>query len=95
VRDERSVPNDNKYKSPDDFLKQMESGTFDGDPRSEIPKLSRAQLEEVVGILWARDLRPQRNFTVMKDCLPGTRFEMRERTVASEIIGESGMGRAR
>jgi hypothetical protein len=87
LRDERGVPNNNTYKSSEDFLKQMDPGTFDGDPRSEIPKLSRAQLEEVVGILLERDTRPQRNFTVVKDCLPGTRFELKECTVASEIVG--------
>jgi hypothetical protein len=72
VRDERSVPNDNTYKSPEDFLRQMDPVTFEGDPRSEIPKLSRGQLEEVVGILLARDTRPQRNFTVVRDCVAGT-----------------------
>ena len=65
----------------------MESGTFDGGLRSEIPKLSRAQLEEVGAILLERDTRLQRNFTVVKDCLPDTRFEMNERTLASEVVG--------
>lgn len=71
MRDERSVPNDNTYKSPEDFLRQMDPVTFEGDPRSEIPKSSRAQLEEVVGILLPARYPPQRNFTVVKDCVPG------------------------
>ena len=32
------MSNDNTYKSPEDFLKQMDPVTFEGDPRSEIPK---------------------------------------------------------
>lgn len=52
VGGECSVPNGHDYKSPQDFLKTDGSRDVrDGDPRTEIPKLSRAQLEEVVGIL--------------------------------------------
>lgn len=50
------MPTNNEYTSPQDFLKKMDAGDFDGDLLNEIKKLSHEHLEEVVKILMDRDV---------------------------------------
>ena len=52
------MPTDNNFKSSQDFMQKMDSGELDGNLASEINKLTREQLEEIVHILMERDSRP-------------------------------------
>jgi hypothetical protein len=51
------MPTDNDSKSPNDFIQKMDSGELDGNLASEIKKLTREQLAEIVQILMERDAR--------------------------------------
>jgi hypothetical protein len=51
------MPTDNE--APQGFIQKMDSGELDGNLASEIKKLSREQLEEIVQILMERDARPR------------------------------------
>jgi len=53
------MPTDNDSKSPQDFIQKMDSGELDWNVASEIKKLTREQLEEIVQILMERDARPR------------------------------------
>jgi hypothetical protein len=53
-RNERNLPTDNDFKSPQDFMQKMDSGELDGNLASGIKKLTREQLEEIVQILMER-----------------------------------------
>jgi hypothetical protein len=57
-RNERSVPPDDPSKLPQDFVKRMERGDFDGAFSSEIKKLSKEQLEVLAQILLERCRKP-------------------------------------
>jgi hypothetical protein len=58
VEKERRMPDDT-YTTPQDFLKRMDTGEFDGNLHVEIKKLSKDQLSELALILLERSAKPR------------------------------------
>jgi hypothetical protein len=56
-RNERTLPSDNEFKTPLDFLRKMDAGDLDGNLVAELKKLSREEIEEVALILMECDTK--------------------------------------
>ena len=55
VKKERSMPPDGDFKSPEDFLNKMESGSLDSNLTNELQGLTTEQLDEIARLLMERD----------------------------------------
>jgi hypothetical protein len=54
------MPPDGDYKSPEDFLNKMESGSLDGNLTNELQNLTAEQLDEIAHLLMERDGQSRR-----------------------------------